>query len=145
MVAIPTPPDPIGIAFTIVAGRLFSGGDEQRAADDGITAISELANGAALWDPRPDVYHAVADGSAVLGVGWNMPAQSFVDRMGGRLGAAFPTEGTVSRVTTVSLAKGSRQPEAARALISHILSVDSQRTMVERMFLGPDLANLGVR
>ena len=66
----------------MVAGRLFSGGNEKRMAADGVTAISELADGVARREPRPDVYHLVADGAAKLGVGWNMPAQVLSDRMG---------------------------------------------------------------
>jgi putative spermidine/putrescine transport system substrate-binding protein len=136
-IAIPAPPDPIGIAFTIVAGRLFGGGNEQHAAEDGIVAINELRRQVLTWDPNPDVYHAVGEGNAKLGVGWNMPAQIFSDRMSGRLGVAFPAEGTISRVTTVNLVKGSRQPDAARVFISHLLGAEAQKTMVERMYLGP--------
>jgi putative spermidine/putrescine transport system substrate-binding protein len=135
--AIPAPPDSVGIAFTIVAGRLFGGGDEGRVAADGITAINELSRGVLTWDPRPDVYHLVGEGGAKLGVGWNMPAQVFSDRMGGRLGVSFPGEGTISRVTTVNLVKGARQPEAARLFIAWLLGADAQKTMVERMYLGP--------
>jgi ABC-type Fe3+ transport system substrate-binding protein len=40
-------------------------------------------------------------------------------------------------VTTVNLVKGSRQPDAARQLIAHLLGADAQRTMVEQMYLGP--------
>jgi putative spermidine/putrescine transport system substrate-binding protein len=136
-IAIPAPPDPVGIGFTLVAGRLFSGGNEKRAAEDGIDAIGELADKVASWSPRPDVYHLVGDGTVKFGVGWNMPAQVFSDRMGGRLGVTFPPEGTISRVTTVNLVKGSRQPDAARQFIAHILSAEAQKAMVERMFLGP--------
>jgi len=136
-IAISAPPDSVGIAFTMVAGRLFSGGDEARAATDGVTAIDELSRGMVTWNPAPDVYHFIADGAAKLGVGWNMPAQVFSDRMGGRLGVAFPSEGTISRVTTVNLVKGSRQPDAARLLIAHMLGIEAQKTMVERMYLGP--------
>jgi len=135
--AIPAPPDSAGIAFTLVAGRLFGGGAEPRAVRDGITAINELSRQVITWDPRPDVYHVVGDGIAKLGVGWNMPAQVFSDRMNGRLGVVFPAEGTISRVITVNLVKGARQPDAARALISWLLGADAQRIMVERMFLGP--------
>lgn len=136
-IAIPSPPDSAGIAFTLVAGRLFGGGSEPRAVRDGITAISELSRQVVTWDPRPDVYHVVGEGNAKLGVGWNMPAQIFSDRMNGRLGVAFPADGTISRVITVNLVKGARQPDAARAFISYLLGADAQRIMVEQMFLGP--------
>jgi putative spermidine/putrescine transport system substrate-binding protein len=136
-IALAAPPDPIGIAFTMVAARLFGGGDQQRAARLGVNAISELGDCVATWDPRPEVYHAVGDGFAKFGVGWNMPAQVFADRMNGRLGVAFPAEGTISRVTTVSLVKGSRQQDAAHLFMAHVLSAGSQNTMVEQMYLGP--------
>lgn len=136
-IALPAPPDPIGIAFTIVAGRLFGGGNEQHAIADGIAAINELQRQVPSWSPSPDVYHMVGEGNALLGVGWNMPAQVFSDRMNARLGVVFPEEGTISRVTTINLVKGSRQPEAARQLIAHLLGTEAQRVMVEKMYLGP--------
>jgi putative spermidine/putrescine transport system substrate-binding protein len=135
--AIAAPPSAAGIAFSVVAARLFGGGDEIRALRDGITAIAELARQIATWDPSPDVYRLLGDGGAKLGVGWNMPAQIWSDRLGGRLGVVFPAEGTLSRVTTVNLVKGSRQPDAARRFIAWLLGADAQRTMVETMFLGP--------
>lgn len=127
----------MGIAFTLVAGRLFGGGSEPRAIRDGITAINDLSRQVISWDPRPDVYRFIGGGDAKMGVGWNMPAQVNSDRTGGRLGVVFPEEGTLSRVTTVNLVKGSRQPEAARQFIAWLLGADAQRTMVEQMFLGP--------
>jgi putative spermidine/putrescine transport system substrate-binding protein len=136
-IAIPAPPDPVGVAFTVVAGRLFGGGNEPRMVQDGVTAINELARLVATWDPRPEVYHFVGEGNAKMGVGWNMPAQLWSDRLNGRLGVVFPEEGTISRVTTVNLVKGSRQPEAARQFIAWLLGAEAQRAMVERMFLGP--------
>lgn len=136
-IAIPAPPDSVGIAFTIVAGRLFGGGTEPRAAAAGVTAINELGRSVISWDPAPDVYRYVGGGDANLGVGWNMPAQLESDRSGGRLGVAFPNEGTVSRVITVNLVKGAPQPEAARTFIDYLLGAEAQKIMVEQMFLGP--------
>jgi putative spermidine/putrescine transport system substrate-binding protein len=136
-IAIAAPPDAAGIAFTVVAGRLFGGGNAMHALQDGITAISELARQVVTWDPSPDVYRYIGEGNAKLGVGWNMAAQIWSDRFGGRLGVVFPAEGTLSRVITVNLVKGSRQPDAARQLISWLLGAEAQRTMVETMFLGP--------
>ena len=136
--AIPAPPDPVGIAFTIAAARVFGdGGDETKAISAAVNAIADLGRRTVTWDPRPDVYHVVGDGQARLGVGWNMAAQVFSDRMAGRLGVVFPEEGTLSRVVTVNLVKGAPKPEAARLLIAWLLGADAQKTMVERMYLGP--------
>jgi putative spermidine/putrescine transport system substrate-binding protein len=136
-VAIAAPPDSAGVAFTLVAGQLFAGGAGPRAIQAGVTAISELTRLIASWDPRPEVYHFVGEGDAKMGVGWNMAAQTWSDRLNGRLGVVFPDEGTLSRVTTVNLVKGARQPDAARQFVTYLLGVEAQRTMVERMFLGP--------
>jgi putative spermidine/putrescine transport system substrate-binding protein len=138
-IAIPAPPDSAGIAFTFVAARLFGGGNDQRSVRDGIVAIAQLASRVSTWDPAPDVYRLLSEGgtNAKLGVGWNMPAQVQFDRVKGRLGVVFPDDGTISRVTTVNLVKGSRQPEAARMFIAHLLSAESQQAMVEQTFLGP--------
>jgi putative spermidine/putrescine transport system substrate-binding protein len=136
-IAISAPPNAAGIAFAVVAARLFGGGNEMHALQDGITAIGELARQVVTWDPSPDVYRYLGEGNAKLGVGWNMRAQIWSDRLSGRLGVVFPADGTVSRVTTVNLVKGSRQPEAARQFITWLLAAEAQRIMVETMFLGP--------
>ena len=136
-IAIPAPPDSVGIAFTLVAGRLFGGGcraargpgwhhRDQRPLAPGHN-LGSHARRLSLHRRR----------RCQMGVGWNMPAQVNSDRTGGRLGVVFPEEGTLSRVTTVNLVKGSRQPEAARQFIAWLLGADAQRTMVEQMFLGP--------
>jgi putative spermidine/putrescine transport system substrate-binding protein len=136
-IGIPAPPASEGIAFTIVAGRLFGGGTEPHAAMNGVNAINDIARGVLSWDPRPDVYRFVGEGTGKLGVGWNMPAQVYSDRMGGRLGVVFPDEGTLSRVITVNLVKHGPQPEVARMFIDYLLGAEAQKTMVEQMFLGP--------
>lgn len=136
-IGIPAPPDPIGLAFAVIAGRLFGGGGEADRLINGINAIAGLSRRVQTWDPRPDVYHLVADGNARYGIGWNMPAQVFSDRYDGRLGVAFPEEGTISRVTTVNLVKGSRLAGPARQFISWLLGPEAQRSLVEKMHLGP--------
>lgn len=136
--AIPAPPDPAGIAFTIVTARLFgNGGEDRKTIAAAVNAIADLGRRTVSWDPRPEVYHAVGEGSARLGVGWNMPAQIISDRLGGRLGIVFPEEGTLSRIATVNLVKGCPRPEGAKRFIAWLLSVEAQKAMVERMFLGP--------
>lgn len=136
-IALPAPPDDIGLAFTVAAGRLFGGGDHQRTVDNGLTAIGQLARRVVNWDPRPDIYRFIADGRAAFGMGWNLSAQFHATRLKGRLGVAFPEDGTLSRVTTVNLVKGCRQPEAARQFIAWLLGAEAQKLMVEHLFLGP--------
>ncbi len=136
-VAVPAIPDSIGVALTLIAGKMFGGGDLSRIVENGIVAMSELSERIASWDPRPDVYRFVADGGARYGAGWNMTAQRYADRLARPLGVAFPAEGTVARAVTVNLVKGARQPDAARRLIAHLLGPAAQRSMMETMYLGP--------
>ena len=135
--AIPAPPDPIGLGFTAIAAKLFAGGGDVRSLIGGVTAIAGLSDRTVSWDPRPDVYRFIGEGRASLGVGWNMPAQWLAARSGGRLGVAIPDDAVLSRTTTICLVKGNRQPEAARQFLAHTLGVEAQKTMVETMFLGP--------
>ncbi len=137
MIGIPSPPDPAAIAFALTAARIFGNGGDKMAVESGINAISSLARRVVSWNPHPDIYNLIADGGARYGIGWNMPAQVMADRRSGRIGTAFPAEGTISRVTTVNLVKGTRRPDAARALIADMLGVVSQKAMVEQMYLGP--------
>jgi len=136
-IAVAAPPNPAGLAFTLTAARLFGNGNDRRAVEGGMTAIAELSRRVVTWDPRPDIDNLIADGGARLGAGWNMPAQVMIDRRPGRLGVVFPDEGTISRVVTVNLVKGSRRPDAARLLIAHMLSEAAQKAMVATMYLGP--------
>jgi putative spermidine/putrescine transport system substrate-binding protein len=136
-IAIPAPPDPIGIGFTLIAAHLFGGSGALHAWQDGLNAIGDLAPRVQTWQLRPDVYHVVTSGDALYGVGWNMPAQIFADRFEGRLGVSYPADGTISRVTTVNLVKGAPRAEAARAFIAWLLGMEAQRAMVEQMHLGP--------
>ena len=136
-IAVPAPPDPAGIAFTLTAARLFGSGNDEIAIDGGVNAIAELGRRVVSWDPRPDVYNLIADRGARLGAGWNMAAQVTADRRPGRLAVAFPTEGTIARVMTVNLVKGARRADAARQLIGHMLSAPGQKAMVRQMYLGP--------
>ena len=136
-IALPAPPDEIGLAFAVVAGRLFGGGSYGKLVADGMVAIEQLAPKVVSWDPSPDVYRYVSDGKAAFGAGWNLAAQYHANRLPGRLGVAFPEDGTLSRVTTVNLVRGTRQPESARQFIAWLLGAEAQKLMVERMFLGP--------
>ncbi|MGE0221850.1 MAG: extracellular solute-binding protein [Acetobacteraceae bacterium] len=135
--AIPAPPDPVGVAFTLIADRLFGSGDPQGPLTGGLTAIGQIAPRVASWDPRPSPYDAVIDAVADLSVGWNAAGQLMADRFAGRLAVALPAEGTLFNIHSVALAKAPRQPEAASAFLSFMLGAGAQKILAERMYYVP--------
>ena len=142
-IAIAAPPDPAGLAFTVIANRIFGGGDYRQSIDGGLTAIADMAPRVRSWDPRPDVYSYIIEGSASLGLGWNASGQRQAQDSQGRLAVAIPGEGSVYQVHTINLVKGSRDPEAARVFLAYALGIDAQRALAEQMFYGP--VNPGAR
>ncbi len=136
-IAITAPPDIVGISFTIIANKVFGGGDYRTSVEEGIKAIATMAPRVLTWDPKPDAYTFVIEGSADLAVGWNARGQTYARQSNGRLGVAIPDEGSLFQVNTINLVKGSRDPDAARALIAWTLGAEAQKAFTERMFYGP--------
>ena len=136
-IAITAAPDIIGLAFTLVANRVFGGGDYRQSLDAGITAISEMAPRVLTWDPKPDAYTFIIEGSAALGVGWNARGQTYALQSNGRLVAAIPDEGSLFQVNTINLVKGSQQSDEALKFLAYTLSAEAQKAFTERMFYGP--------
>ena len=136
-IALQTPPDPVALAMTAVAGALFGGTELLRALEVGLTALGQLAPRVVLWDPVPDVYTAIAVGDAGIGPGWNARAQNQAGLTPGRFAASIPEDGSPVMVTTINLVKGAPQPAAARVLIAWLLGSEAQRLLTEVMFYAP--------
>ncbi len=136
-IAILGAPDLVGIAFTLVADKLFGGTDYRTSLDKGIAAISDLSPSVLTWDPRPDPYSFITGGTADLGVGWNARGQLYSQQSGGKLAVAQPDEGSVFQVNAMTLVKRAPQTEAARIFIDYALGVEAQKAFTEKMFYAP--------
>lgn len=136
-IAILGAPDLVGIAFTLVADKLFGGTDYRKSLEKGIAAISDLSPSVLTWDPLPDPYSFITGGSADLGVGWNARGQLYAQQSGGKLAVSQPDEGSVFQVNAITLVKGAPQIEAARAFIAYALSAEAQKAFTEKMFYAP--------
>lgn len=136
-IAVASAPDIVGIAFTLIANTVFGGGDYHQSVEAGITAITQMAPRVLTWDPKPDAYTFLIEGTAALGVGWNARGQTYAQQSGGKLGVSIPDEGSLFQVNTINLVKGSRDPEAAKAFLSYTLGTEAQKAFTERMFYGP--------
>jgi putative spermidine/putrescine transport system substrate-binding protein len=136
-VAIPAAPDIVGISFTLIANAINGGGDYHQSVEAGIAAISQLAPRVLTWDPKPDAYTFLIEGTAALAVGWNARGQTYAKQSGGKLGVAIPDEGSLFQINTINLVKGSREPDAAKAFLAYTLGAEAQKAFTERMFYGP--------
>lgn len=136
-IAILGAPDLVGIAFTLVADRLFGGTDYRKSLDKGISALSDLSPSVLSWDPRPDPYSFITGGTAALGVGWNARGQLYAQQSGGKLAVAQPDEGSVFQVNAITLVKNAPQADAARAFIAYALGTEAQKSFTEAMFYAP--------
>ncbi|NKC34144.1 ABC transporter substrate-binding protein [Falsiroseomonas selenitidurans] len=135
-IAMAAAPDIVGIGMTLVANRLFGGTDYKDFAR-GVQAMSDLSPHVLSWDPKPDAYTFVTNGTAQLAVGWNARGQLYSRQSGGKLAAALPEEGSLFQINTLGLVKGSRQSDAAKAYIAYALSPEAQAAFAERMFYAP--------
>lgn len=136
-IAIAAPPDLIGISFTLIANRVFGGGDYHRSVADGMNAIAEMAPRVLTWDPRPDIYDFMLDGTVSLGVGWNGQGQTRALRSSGRVAVAIPEEGSLCQAITMNLVKGSDNPYNAKTFLAYAAGVEAQKAFAERMFFTP--------
>ncbi len=141
-IAIPSPSNPSGIAFVLVANRLFGGADPLRSLASGINAIAQIAPRVSTWDPRPTAYDSIIDGQAALSIGWNAWGRMFSHRFQGRVTVALPEEGSVFSPHICNLVRNASQADAATAFIAFMLGVEGQKALAELMFLTPVNANV---
>ncbi len=136
-IAILGAPDLVGVAFTLVADKLFGGTDYRASLEKGIAAIADLAPSVLTWDPRPDPYSFITGGNAVLGVGWNARGQIYAGQSAGALAVSQPDEGSVFQVNVIALVNGAPQADAARAFIAYALGAEAQKAVTEKMYYAP--------
>lgn len=129
-------PDIVGLGFLMMANKTF-GGDDYRKLDRGFEAVANLAPSVLSWDPKPDAYTFIVNGTASLGVGWNARGQLYSALSNGKLAATLPDEGSLFQINVLGLVKGARQPEAARLFLAHALGAEAQKSFTERMFYAP--------
>ncbi len=129
-------PDIVGLGFLMMANKTF-GGDDYHNLEKGFEAVAKMAPNVLSWDPKPDAYTFITNGTASLGVGWNARGQLYSARSGGKLAAILPDEGSLFQINVLGLVKGAKQPDAARAFMAHALSAEAQAAFTERMFYAP--------
>ncbi|MBP2231909.1 putative spermidine/putrescine transport system substrate-binding protein [Azospirillum agricola] len=130
-------PDLGGVALVLIANRLAGTDDYLGGVDRGIALLGDLAPNVLSFDPKPDAYAFIVNGTSALGYGWNGRAQLYARQSPGRIAATVPAEGSVMLLNTINLVRDAPQREAARLFIAYALGAAAQSAVADRMFYAP--------
>lgn len=141
--SLAAPPNIQALALTAILAHT-DGGDWHKA-DGAFRTLAGMALNVQTFDPQPDGYTLILNGTLDFATGWNARAQLFHDRFDGRLGVMLPKEGTVLQINAINLVKGAPHREAALAFMRYALSPPAQKAFTERMFYGPTNLKADIR
>lgn len=125
------------ILLTIIANRMAGEADYKKTIEPGVELLTKMAPLIQTWEPKPDAYTIIADGTADVGIGYNARAQFYHDQTGGRLMSVSPKEGSAAQINVISAIKGAPDQEATLAFINYALSPEAQAAFSRAMFYAP--------
>ncbi|GAA3739086.1 putative spermidine/putrescine transport system substrate-binding protein [Spinactinospora alkalitolerans] len=129
-------PDLQGMSLMLILNDI-EGADYKDTVDPGIARLAEIAPDVQSWEPTPDAYTMINNGTGAIGVGWNARAQFYADEPDSNLGVAIPEEGSVFQTNSINLVAGTEYPEAAQTFINYALSPEAQQSFSETMYYAP--------
>ncbi len=65
--------------------------------EPGVDKLVELAPAVQTWEPKPDAYTLVANGTATLSIGYNARAQFYFDQTGESFSLSGPRKARLRR------------------------------------------------
>jgi putative spermidine/putrescine transport system substrate-binding protein len=113
------------------------GADERRTVQPAIDRLRELAPAVQTWQPTPDPYTLVMNGTALIGTGWNARSQYFHTVSQGKLGVTIPAEGSMFQINTISLVNGAPSKAGALRFMDYALSAEAQAAFTDLMYYAP--------
>ena len=113
------------------------GADETKTVQPAIDRLRELAPAVQTWQPAPDVYTLVMNGTAWLGTGWNARAQYYRTVSQGKLDVIIPAEGSMFQINTMNLVNGAPSKAAALQFMNYALSPEAQAAFTNLMYYAP--------
>lgn len=125
------------ILLSIIANRMAGEDDYKKTIEPGVKSLVEMAPNIQTWEPKPDAYTIVADGTADVGIGYNARSQFYFDQTGGKLMSVAPKEGTAAQINVISAIKGAKDADATLAFINYALSPEAQAAFAKAMFYAP--------
>ena len=133
--AVPDISGTAGQQFLIAAARLNGGSLED--VDPGFEAIAKLKPYVVTYYTQADQIVSLLERGDIVIAPW------YIDRVGAAaangvpVALAFPEEGAIGIIPTVSIPKGSQNKELAQQYIDILLSPEGQTCFAERQFAGP--------
>ncbi|MDR7124555.1 polyamine ABC transporter substrate-binding protein [Pseudotabrizicola sp. 4114] len=134
--AVTSMPSILGSGLMVMTSAML-GEDYTQSVEQSAAKLAELAPAVQTFDPKPDSYTLVINGTVALATGWNARAQYYADESAGKLDVVLPKEGTILQINTINLIKGARNEAAAKAFINYALSPEAQAAFTEAMFYAP--------
>lgn len=125
------------ILLTVIANRLAGEDDYKKTIEPGVEKLVKLAPSVQTWEPKPDAYTLVANGTVNLSIGYNARSQYYLDQTEGRLQSLGPVEGTASQINVISAIAKAPEPEATLTFVNYVLSPEAQAAFAKAMFYAP--------
>jgi len=129
-------PNVVGIALQLVVDK-YLGVDYKGSSDPAIGLLTKVAANVPTWQPTPDEYTAVINGTASMAVAWNARAQLYMDQAPGKIKTIVMKDGGVLDMDTINLVAGAQNRAAALAFIDYALSPEPQERLAQIMYYGP--------
>ena len=133
--AIPDISGTSGQQFLIAAARLNGGSLEN--IDPGFGAIKKLKPNVQMMYTQPDQLIPLFERGDIAIAVWYTDRTGAAASKGVPVAAAYPKEGAIGIVPTVSIPKGSQKKELAEKYISVLLSPEGQLCYAQTQFAGP--------
>jgi putative spermidine/putrescine transport system substrate-binding protein len=133
--AIPDISGTSGQQFLIAAARLHGGSLEN--IDPGFEAIKKLRPNVQMMYTQPDQLIPLFERGDIAVAVWYTDRTGAAAAKGVPVAAAYPREGAIGIVPTVSIPKGSQKKELAQQYISVLLSPEGQLCYAQAQFAGP--------
>jgi putative spermidine/putrescine transport system substrate-binding protein len=140
-IGITAPPSALSIDLTMIAAKM-QGEDFTKSIDKAVARLKQLAPNVQTWAPLPDEYQSVITGQTVLDLGQNARGQYYSDQSGGKLGIAFPKEGTMYQINTINLLKNAPNAAAAKLFMNYALGAGAQTAFAKALYYAPSVDNV---
>jgi putative spermidine/putrescine transport system substrate-binding protein len=129
-------PNVIGIALQLVVDK-YLGVDYKGSSDPAVETLKKIAPQVQTWQPMPDEYTMVINGSAGMAVAWNARAQLYIDKSPEKIKSTVMADGGILDMDTINLVAGAKNRDAALAFIDYALSPEPQARLAQVMYYGP--------
>jgi putative spermidine/putrescine transport system substrate-binding protein len=134
--AIPDISGTSGQQFLMAAARLHGGSLEN--IDPGFEAIKRLKPNVQMMYTQPDQLIPLFERGDIAVAVWYTDRTGAAAAKGVPVAAAYPKEGAIGIVPTVSVPKASRKRELAQKYISALLAPEGQLCFAQAQFAGPN-------